>query len=545
MATDTIKSFLVAIGYKHDEVALKKITDGIEKATKSVLVFGAALTATATTVAWAVTRVASNLDSLYFASMRTGTGAKHLEAFDLAAQRMGAHAGEGIAAAEKLAAYIRTRPAGTAGNILGALFPGMKFDEKDPVATLMSMGESMQKMDYFRAQLMAKAVGMDEGTVWWLRQQGLGPTFAGMERSLGPNFGKAVEDAHRFENSLALLDVRLKGFGATIIDVLEKKFGWNLDKISAWLDKNGARLANSLVNGIQKIVSWAERLWPILEKLAGYLVKLDASTHGWSTVVLALSVAMPGLVSGVTSLAGAFAMLATGAAATGIGGLVAAAGAGAALGAAIDKWYPAVPSWLADKASGFTEWVSGLNLRARFGTESARMQWAMEQFQKMGWSAQQAAGLVASAHYESSMNPTASNYDKEGHLHFGLFQWGADRLANFARIAKERGWDVNDPMAQLRFADWELRHGTEQLAGNALLASQNAARAGYIVSHAYERPGSDVQDALRSGLAVQLANSTNITISGSQDPVRTADLIQTRMAKLDAALIREFASNVQ
>ena len=108
MADNTIKSFLVKIGYKHDEVALKKITVGIEQATKSVIAFGAALTAVATTVAWGVTRIASDLEGLYFASRRTGESARHLEAFDLAAQRMGANAGEGIAAVGKLMQEFRT-----------------------------------------------------------------------------------------------------------------------------------------------------------------------------------------------------------------------------------------------------------------------------------------------------------------------------------------------------------------------------------------------------------------------------------------------------
>jgi hypothetical protein len=544
MAASTIKEFLVKVGYKHDEVALRKITIGIEQATKSVIAFGAALTAVATTVAWGVSRIAADLEGLYFASKRTGESARHLEAFDLAAQRMGANAGEGIGAVEKLMQAFRTHAPGTWAAYLKGLFPGASINEQDPIATLLSIGEALRHMDAFQGTLRANKAGFDYNTLTWLKQSALGPTTGEMQKALGPNFEKAVEDAHRFENSLAMLKVRLEGFGATVVDVLEKKFGFSLDKISAWLDKNGAGLALSLANGVERILGFAERLWPHIEKLFGYLVKLNSATDGWSTVIIGLAVALPGLTSAVISLGAALAGLALGGPARGIA-LV--AGLGYTLGTLFDK-YTGVSTVYGGWAESFGEWFNNFRGKALFavGGNSMKQAWVMDQLEKMGWSHNQAAGLVANAQYESGMNPNAENIDPvTGNAHRGLFQWSETRWADFIDMAKRQGWDTSDPIAQLKFMNQELRFGSERLAGSALLASQSASRAGYVVSHAYERPGSDVQDALRSGLAVQLANNTTIHVDGAQEPHRTADVIQQHMARLDSAIIREFASSVQ
>lgn len=553
MADDNvIKAFLVKIGYVQDEVALKKITTGIATATKAVITFGASITEVAAAVAWGVVRISSNLEKLYFASLRTGDSASNLQAFEFAARRMGASAGQGLSAVESLAAFFRNNPPGTARTALETWFPGLKVDENDPVKSLLDIGKAMQTMDYYQAKMRANAAGLTDEQVWFLRRPGLGSMYDDMRKNLGPNFEKAVIDANKFNNSLALLEIRLEGFGAQVIDVLQNKFGWSLDKLSAWLDKNGETLTTSIVNGLQRFFDFLQKLEPKFEWLLDKLVALDKATNGWSTIILGLTALFPGLITGITGVATALAGLTLGAAGGGAGllgklfKLGLPLGAGYWLGKKIDE-YTGVSATYSDWASSFGDWLGKevrMSLFSRTGPGvKSRQNWAMEQFEKMGWSHDQAAGLVANASSESSMNPKAENAG-----HRGLFQWDAERWGHFETFAKIAGLDPNDPLAQVRFADYELRHGTEQAAGKLLLAAQNAAQAGSIASHYYERPGSFIQDNLRADRAVQIAHETTIHIDGAQEPQEIARQIakdDERRSRVSAAIVREFASVAQ
>lgn len=545
MADDVIKSFLVRIGYKHDEVALKNITNGIATATKAVFAFGAAIASTAIAVAWGVSRIASNLETLYFASIRTGSSASSLEAFELASRRMGAQAGSGLAAVESLAAFFRNNPQGMAATALKTWFPSADVNENDPVKTLVNIGKAMQQMDYYQAKMRGNAAGLTDEQIWFLRRPELGSMFDQMQKNLGPNFEKATQDAHRFENSLGLLEIRLEGFGAQVIDVLQNKFGWSLDKLSAWLDKNGEQLTVSIVKGLENFFNYLEKLEPKLEWLFNKLVELDTKTDGWSTILIGLTAVFPGLTAVVISLGTGFVGLAAGITAAGV-----------AAGYYFDKLFP--KNWLAQwggflgrEAFDLKEWLDEKSGKVKSigggsggtkGSVSSKQSWALDQLQKMGWTGAQAAGLVANASAESSMNPNAQN--ATGHK--GLFQWDANRWKHFESFAQNLGLNTSDPLAQLRFADYELRHGTEQNAGKLLLASENAARAGYVGSHYYERPGSDEQDRLRSDKAVQLSQQTIIHVDGSEEPQvvakRVAEAQDQRNQRLAAAITREFAS---
>lgn len=553
--SDVIKAFLVKIGYVHDEVALKKITNGIDTATKAIVRFGMEIGATATAVAWGVVRISNNLEKLYFASIRTGDSASSLLAFDLAARRMGASAGAGLSAVETLSAFFRNNPAGTAKTLLENWFPGISVNEKDPVKTLVDIGNAMQKMDFYQARMRGSAAGLTDEQILFLRKPGLGAMNDQMLNSLGPNFERAVEGSHRFNNSLALLEIRLEGFGSQVIDVLQNKFGWSLDKLSTWLDNNGERLTVSIVKGLTKLFDYLEKLEPKLEWLLDKLVELDKATDGWSTIIIGLVAVFPGLISGVTALAGAFALFATGTAFKGISllfgvlnpltKLAAAGGLGYYLGTLYND-ATGVSTTYSEWAQNIGEWFSNQNAKSLFagkGFTNEKKDWAIEQLQKMGWSLPQAIGLIANANAESSMDPNAEN---KGHR--GLFQWDSSRWANFEGVAKRSGWDTSDPLAQLKFANYELRFGKEQAAGALLLAAKNEARSGYVASHYYERPGSDVADNIRSGMAVSLAHTTTVHIDGAQEPQAIAEQVakhQERTAKLSAAIVREFASTAQ
>ena len=87
---ETIKDFLVQLGFKVDEKGLKTFTTKIDDATAAVTKFAGVITGIAVTAGVAITAFSSNLEDLYFAAQRTGNSATSLKSFEFAARNLGA-----------------------------------------------------------------------------------------------------------------------------------------------------------------------------------------------------------------------------------------------------------------------------------------------------------------------------------------------------------------------------------------------------------------------------------------------------------------------
>ncbi len=114
-----------------------------------------------------------------------------------------------------------------------------------------------------------------------------------------------------------------------------------------------------------------------------------------------------------------------------------------------------------------------------------------------GFTPAQAAGLLAQADAESSLNASAvGDHDQA----FGLDQWHVSRAD---AIRNGCGVDLTKlpPLAdQLKAALWELQH-TEKHALTQIKATSTAYDAGYAACRFWERPGSTAQYAKRGARA--------------------------------------------
>jgi len=119
---------------------------------------------------------------------------------------------------------------------------------------------------------------------------------------------------------------------------------------------------------------------------------------------------------------------------------------------------------------------------------------AMNTLVGLGWSPEQAAGVVANLHKESGFNPGAVG---DGGAAYGIAQWHPDRRAAIERGTGRSliGASLDD---QLRALDYELRHN-EKAAGDRLRATTTAADAGAVVSRYYERPAAADSEATSRG----------------------------------------------
>jgi len=128
------------------------------------------------------------------------------------------------------------------------------------------------------------------------------------------------------------------------------------------------------------------------------------------------------------------------------------------------------------------------------GSESQRIDQAMQYFESQGWSKAQAAGIVANLDAESGLRSIPQNGGGPG---YGIAQWEGPRQAEFQRWS---GHDIHGSSfaEQLRFVQHELTT-TEAGAGNALKQTNDAREAGQIVTRLYERPADTAGQSVARG----------------------------------------------
>jgi hypothetical protein len=137
----------------------------------------------------------------------------------------------------------------------------------------------------------------------------------------------------------------------------------------------------------------------------------------------------------------------------------------------------------------------------------------------LGWTNNQAAGLVGNFQQESgvNLNPSATSPDGTS---YGIAQWTAPRQNIFQQTYGKpiQGTSLKE---QLDFVNYELNNN-ERAAGNALRATTTASEAALVVSNQYERPAaSAANNAQRvayanNAAAVPPILASNDTLSQSE-----------------------------
>lgn len=529
--TSTIKSFLVTLGFKSDESSLKKFEDGITKASKAVFGLAAAIEGTAVIVAAGVARFASNLEALYFASMRTGASATNLKAFDRAAQNFGTTAGDALASVEGLARFLRNNPGGESFlQSIGVQTRDAKGNLRDTAEMMVDMGRQFAKMPMYLSGQYANIFGIDERTMLALRNGDFAREFEKMRREMqSAGFAKASADAHRFMQDLRDLQTVLEVFGVQIYDALTNKLGVSMSTLTQWLRVHGPALADRIADAILKIVSVAEWLGNKVLWLVGKFIEWDKATDGWSTRILGFVIALKMLggfeiLSGIFGLTAAFVRLGAG-----ITGVVAALeiGTGIGLGKWINETFPGNP------LQRFGEWLGGKFYDVRHQQEGA-----INRLTDFGLTRQQAIGIVANLNEESALNAGATG---DNGAAYGIAQWHRPGQERFRRWA---GKDIRQSTAdeQLQFLAHDIRANFPGLLG----AMTSTERSAQMFSRIYERPLAGDEAAVNRGrYAVQLEAKTTINVDGARDPKAVAREVENAQKRINADLVRNFATQAR
>lgn len=223
MNAETIKDFLISLGFDIDEAGSRKFEAVVSGVTLNVIKMGVAVEAAALTVVSFTTKIASGLDKLYWQSQRTGATANNIRAIGYAFSQAGGSV-EGLnGTLDNLARFLRSTP-GAEGFLrnLGIQTRDANGNLRDTAQLVTLVGDKLAKMPYYRANQYAQILGIDENTLLAMRRgvQGFTSDYQGMLQATGFDSQKAAEQSNKFMTQMRGL--------TSLFGIMRDKIGGNL-----------------------------------------------------------------------------------------------------------------------------------------------------------------------------------------------------------------------------------------------------------------------------------------------------------------------------
>jgi len=256
---DTIKSFLVSLGFDVDGAGQARFEATIKGVTASVIKMGAAVEGAALAVVGFTTQIANGLDKLYWASQRTGATVNGIKALGYAASQTGASAEAAQNSLESLAAFLRNNP-GAEGflNRLGVQTRDASGKLRDTAAIFTGVGQRLNNMPYYRARQYAQMLGIDENTLMAMRRglSQFSSEYALAAKKIGFNADAAAKQSNIFMTSMRNLSMTLGQARDKIGSNLAGGLAGSIDKLRKQLLDNWPKIENVLMKVIRGVL-WA------------------------------------------------------------------------------------------------------------------------------------------------------------------------------------------------------------------------------------------------------------------------------------------------
>ncbi|EHH6374203.1 transglycosylase SLT domain-containing protein [Escherichia coli] len=281
---DTIKDFLVSLGFDIDQAGANKFEAVLKGVTANVLKVGAVVEGAALSIVGFTTQIANGLDKIYWASQRTGASVQGIKALGYAASQTGASAESAMSSLEGLAGFMRSNP-GAEGflNRLGVQTRDASGKMRDTAAIFTGVGQKLNNMPYYRAKQYAQMLGIDENTLMAMRRgmNGFTSDYQSMLQKTGFNADKAAVQSNKFMTSMrgltSLFGIMRDKIGSTLagglagsLDSLRRRILDNFPKIEEtltkvikgviWLANAFTRMAWRLIQGAGSVIDWWKRL---------------------------------------------------------------------------------------------------------------------------------------------------------------------------------------------------------------------------------------------------------------------------------------------
>ncbi|HEJ7902374.1 TPA: lytic transglycosylase [Serratia marcescens] len=290
MNAETIKDFLISLGFDIDEAGGRKFESVVSGVTMNAIKMGAAVEAAALTIVGFTTKIASGLDRLYWQSQRTGATANNIRAIGYAFSQAGGSVEGFNGTLDNLARFLRSTP-GAEGFLrnLGIQTRDAAGNLRDTAQLVTLVGDKLAKMPYYRANQYAQILGIDESTLLAMRRgvKGFTSDYQSMLQATGFDSQKAAEQSNKFMTQMRGL--------ANLFGIMRDKIGGNLagglagnlESFRKNILLNFPKIEGTITAVLKKVLSLADSIMTLVYRgvqgagdLMRWWDRLDDTTKG-------------------------------------------------------------------------------------------------------------------------------------------------------------------------------------------------------------------------------------------------------------------------
>lgn len=280
MNAETLKDFLISLGFKVDEAGARKFDAVVAGTTLKAIELGVKVEAAALSVVAFTAKIASGLDDLYWASQRTGATVEGIKQIGYAVSQVGGSADSARGSLENLARFIRNNP-GAEGflNRLGVQTRDASGNMRDMATIFTGVGQRLSNMPYYRANQYAQMLGLDENTLMAMRR-GIGQfsgEYTAMAKAIGYNADVAAASSNKFMTSLRSFGLMAGMARDKIGSNLANGLAGSIDTLRRQIMENFPKIEGAITAGVKGVLWFGE----IIGRVVYRLIQLTGDIINW------------------------------------------------------------------------------------------------------------------------------------------------------------------------------------------------------------------------------------------------------------------------
>ncbi|HBS6170718.1 hypothetical protein [Klebsiella sp. 10] len=270
MNAETLKDFLISLGFNVDEAGARKFDAVVAGTTLKAIELGVKVEAAALSVVAFTAKIASGLDDLYWASQRTGATVEGIKQIGYAVSQVGGSVDGARGSLENLARFMRNNP-GAEGflNRLGVQTRDASGNMRDMATIFTGVGQRLSSMPYYRANQYAQMLGLDENTLMAMRR-GIGQfsgEYTAMAKAIGYNADVAAVSSNKFMTSLRSFGLMAGMARDKIGSSLADGLAGSLDRLRRQILDNFPKIEGAITATVKGILWMGEAVGRIVYRL--------------------------------------------------------------------------------------------------------------------------------------------------------------------------------------------------------------------------------------------------------------------------------------